>query len=114
MPGAEHIADHIKFHATRLLPLKQKALAARANSAIIDSFEGKPIECRAMVAFEPKKPLTACDIIVAPPKAGEVRLEGTEDSGDETPTSQAGGGDDALDDDDENIIVMNRTDHGFN
>ncbi|CAD5224817.1 unnamed protein product [Bursaphelenchus okinawaensis] len=36
---------------------------------------GKPITCRAMVAWEPKKPLSLEEIEVAPPKAGEVRVQ---------------------------------------
>lgn len=39
------------------------------------STEGKVIECRAAVAWEPKKPLTFETIQVAPPKAGEVRVK---------------------------------------
>lgn len=33
------------------------------------------ISCRAAVAWEPKKPLTIETIEVAPPKAGEVRVQ---------------------------------------
>ena len=36
---------------------------------------GQPIICKAMVAFAPKQPLTLSDVIVAPPKRGEVRLK---------------------------------------
>jgi len=36
---------------------------------------GKPIQCKAAVAWEPKKPLTIETIEVAPPKAGEVRIK---------------------------------------
>ena len=36
---------------------------------------GKPIECKAMVALEAKKPLTLETIIVDPPKEGEVRVK---------------------------------------
>lgn len=35
---------------------------------------GKPIVCRAAVAFEAKQPLSLVDITVHPPKAGEVRV----------------------------------------
>jgi len=37
--------------------------------------EGKPITCKAAVAWEAKKPLDVTDIQVAPPKAGEVRVK---------------------------------------
>ncbi|KAF8778305.1 Alcohol dehydrogenase class-3 like protein [Argiope bruennichi] len=37
--------------------------------------EGKPIQCKAAVAWEPKKPLSLETIEVAPPKAGEVRIK---------------------------------------
>ncbi|OLY80627.1 Alcohol dehydrogenase class-3 [Smittium mucronatum] len=36
--------------------------------------EGKPITCQAAVAWEPKAPLTIEQVIVDPPKAGEVRV----------------------------------------
>lgn len=39
------------------------------------SFVGKPIECKAAVAWEPKKPLIIETVEVAPPKAGEVRIK---------------------------------------
>ena len=35
----------------------------------------KPIECKAWVAYEPKKPLTLETVIVDPPQAGEVRVK---------------------------------------
>ena len=38
-------------------------------------FEGKPIQCKASVAVAPNVPLEVMDIIVDPPKAGEVRLK---------------------------------------
>jgi S-(hydroxymethyl)glutathione dehydrogenase/alcohol dehydrogenase len=36
---------------------------------------GKPITCKAAVAWEAGKPLTIEDIEVAPPKANEVRIQ---------------------------------------
>ncbi|KAJ1859044.1 NAD/NADP dependent alcohol dehydrogenase [Coemansia sp. RSA 1822] len=39
------------------------------------SFEGKPIKCKAAIAWEAGKPLSVEEIEVAPPKAGEVRLK---------------------------------------
>lgn len=74
------IADHIRWHAFKLNKIKQDALAEKAIEAatlLIQNNKtfGKTIICQAMVAFEPKKPLTLCEIEVAPPKAGEVRLK---------------------------------------
>eukprot|EP01088_Endostelium_zonatum_P018736 TRINITY_DN6112_c0_g1_i1.p1 TRINITY_DN6112_c0_g1~~TRINITY_DN6112_c0_g1_i1.p1 ORF type:complete len:382 (-),score=107.43 TRINITY_DN6112_c0_g1_i1:59-1204(-) len=40
----------------------------------MSSTAGKPIKCRAAVAWEAKKPLVIEEIEVAPPKAGEVRI----------------------------------------
>lgn len=39
------------------------------------SYEGKPIECTAAVAWAPKQPLSIEKVIVAPPQAGEVRIK---------------------------------------
>ena len=36
---------------------------------------GQPITCKAAVAWEAKKPLDVTDVVVAPPKAGEVRVK---------------------------------------
>ena len=36
---------------------------------------GKPITCKAMVARAAKEPLVEETIVVAPPKAGEVRVK---------------------------------------
>jgi len=36
---------------------------------------GKPIQCRAAVAWKEKEPLSIETIEVAPPKAGEVRVK---------------------------------------
>lgn len=36
---------------------------------------GKPIECKAAIAWEAKKPLEVTDIIVDTPKRGEVRVK---------------------------------------
>lgn len=41
------------------------------NSATV----GKPITCKAAVAWEAKKPLTIEDVVVAPPGPGEVRVK---------------------------------------
>ena len=39
------------------------------------STEGKPITCKAAIAWEAKKPLVIEEIEVAPPKKGEVRIQ---------------------------------------
>ena len=39
------------------------------------STEGQVIQCKAAVAWEPKKPPVIETINVAPPKAGEVRVK---------------------------------------
>jgi len=48
------------------------------STALLESFKataGKPITCKAAVAWAPKTPLDVTDIQVAPPKAGEVRIK---------------------------------------
>ena len=42
---------------------------------VMSDTQGKPIQCKAMVARAPKQPLTAETITVDPPKAGEVRVK---------------------------------------
>ena len=37
--------------------------------------QGKPIECKAAVAWGPKQPLSVETVVVDPPKAGEVRIK---------------------------------------
>ena len=71
--------DHIDFHAKRLVPkAREEALAATLVKdaevlKTVADMAGKPIKCKAMVAFAPKEPLRLEEIWVAPPKAGEVR-----------------------------------------
>ena len=36
---------------------------------------GKPITCKAAVAFAATEPLRVCDVVVAPPQAKEVRIK---------------------------------------
>ena len=36
---------------------------------------GKPIDCKAAIAWEAKKPLEVRTVTVAPPQAGEVRIK---------------------------------------
>jgi len=52
--------------------------ALRKMNGAIENFKataGKVINCKAAVAWEPKKPLDITEIQVAPPKAGEVRVK---------------------------------------
>jgi S-(hydroxymethyl)glutathione dehydrogenase/alcohol dehydrogenase len=67
------IENHINFHASHLLKAQQ-ALNAESEYDFSET-HGKPIQCKAMVAREPKQPLTEENIIVDPPKAGEVRVK---------------------------------------
>jgi S-(hydroxymethyl)glutathione dehydrogenase/alcohol dehydrogenase len=69
------INDHIKFHAKRLKQAAGKLRASRAVRAGGEDTAGKPIRCKAMVARAPKEPLSEEEIIVDPPKAGEVRVK---------------------------------------
>jgi S-formylglutathione hydrolase len=64
------IKNHINFHASHLLKAQQ-VLNAESECDFLET-HGKPIQCKAMVAREPKQPLTEENIIVDPPKAGEV------------------------------------------
>jgi S-(hydroxymethyl)glutathione dehydrogenase / alcohol dehydrogenase len=73
--------DHVKFHA-KALASKAQAMAdavdVTADPALLAEFAktaGKDIECNAAVAWGPKQPLTNEVVIVAPPKAGEVRVK---------------------------------------
>ncbi len=45
------------------------------SSYDFSSTQGKTIKCKAAVAWEAKKPLDVCEIEVAPPKQGEVRVK---------------------------------------
>ncbi|KFH17945.1 Zn-containing alcohol dehydrogenase, partial [Toxoplasma gondii MAS] len=40
-----------------------------------DGTSAKPITCKAVVCFAPGDPLQVTDIVVAPPKEGEVRIK---------------------------------------
>jgi S-(hydroxymethyl)glutathione dehydrogenase/alcohol dehydrogenase len=70
---AAFIEAHVEFHGKRL---NKKVQSAR-NDVTIDfsATAGQPITCRAMVARAPKTPLVVEEIIVDPPKAGEVRVK---------------------------------------
>ena len=43
--------------------------------AAMSSTIGQPIECKAAIAWEAKKPLDVCTVVVAPPQRGEVRIK---------------------------------------
>ena len=76
---ASFIGDHIKFHADRLrskaLDLAEKTAAAAITTTTAGAATGKPIKCKAMVAWKAKEPLKLETVVVAPPKAGEVRVK---------------------------------------
>lgn len=73
---AAFIEDHVKFHAERLHKTQRRKLLATADDLHdFSNTQGKPIQCKAMVARAPKEPMTEEDIIVDPPKAGEVRVK---------------------------------------
>lgn len=59
---------------------KAGAQIARANANArhatpIHAVAGKPIECKAAIAWEANKPLDVRTVTVAPPQAGEVRIK---------------------------------------
>lgn len=68
------VADHVKFHAQALRTKKTEVL----NTVVMpveETASGESITCKAMVAFAANQPLECRDVIVAPPKAGEVRVK---------------------------------------
>lgn len=75
------VEDHVKFHADKLraakiaLAAKREEEAVKSTQSPPNGKEGAPIKCRAMVAFAPKEPLVCADVVVAAPKAGEVRVK---------------------------------------
>lgn len=90
LPGFDHsyhfmaafVADHVAYHAKKLrTKIAQVATAqAEAEKAVIRTTSlsdtaGKPIRCKAMVARAPKQPLSLEEIVVDPPKTGEVRVK---------------------------------------
>jgi S-(hydroxymethyl)glutathione dehydrogenase/alcohol dehydrogenase len=72
--------DHVRFHASAMAAqaaLKASEVDVTVDPALLASFEataGKPIECQAAVAWGPNQPLSNETVIVAPPKAGEIRV----------------------------------------
>jgi len=69
----EHIAFHAKHLNKREGCLSEVAIMAMAPA--LEGTAGKPITCRAAVAWAPKEPLKVETIIVAPPRKGEVRIK---------------------------------------
>jgi S-(hydroxymethyl)glutathione dehydrogenase / alcohol dehydrogenase len=70
---AAFIEAHIEFHGKRL---NKKVQRARIHVTYdFSATAGQPITCKAMVARAPKTPLVEEEIIVDPPKAGEVRVK---------------------------------------
>ena len=76
---ASFIAEHVKF-ASSAIKTKAKARQAAA-SPFIECLACapsppavEPIICTAMVAFAPNEPLRCERVVVAPPRAGEVRV----------------------------------------
>lgn len=82
-PGYDHsyffisafIENHIQFHGARLNKAQGLLRASSSDDYDFSETEGKPITCKAMVARAPKEPLIEEQIIVDPPKAGEVRVK---------------------------------------
>ena len=76
---AAFIEDHIAFHGERLRKKKQQQQEKiDTTSSLMGEFaktQGKPIQCRAMVARAAKQPMVEEIITVDPPKAGEVRVK---------------------------------------
>jgi len=80
---ATFVADHVAFHATRLREAAVAAAEAEQKIAKLTpptpaaagAVAGQPIKCKAMVAWKAKEPLKLETILVAPPRAGEVRVK---------------------------------------
>ena len=71
---AAFIESHVEYHGHRL---RAKLMKMRATYSTYDfsSTQGQPIQCKAMVARQPREPLVEETITVDPPKAGEVRVK---------------------------------------
>lgn len=62
----KHLARPVTFRTSRPVVVRPFAQMATA---------GKPIECKAAIAWEAKKPLDVTTVTVAPPGPGEVRIK---------------------------------------
>jgi S-(hydroxymethyl)glutathione dehydrogenase/alcohol dehydrogenase len=71
---AAFIEEHVEFHGRRLRA-KLGKLRSTYSTYDFSSTLGQPIQCKAMVARQPREPLIEETIIVDPPKAGEVRVK---------------------------------------
>jgi len=85
---ASFAAEHVKFHAARLRGAALVAAEAAAVPApsvmesatsalasLVGASTARPLTCRAMVAYKAKEPLKCERVVVAPPRAGEVRVK---------------------------------------
>ena len=64
------VSEPYLAHISSLPEVSRATLAAMSDTTV-----GKPITCKAAIAFEAKKPLQICDVVVAPPQAKEVRIK---------------------------------------
>lgn len=67
------MAFHSKHLRARAGRLAEEGL--RSLAPCLESTTGKPITCRAAVAWGPKEPLKTEDVVVDVPRAGEVRIK---------------------------------------
>ena len=65
------VEGHLRFHMKYL----SKGMSAEFGETPIFASAGKPITCKAAVAWKPNQPLSIETIEVAPPKRGEVRIK---------------------------------------
>jgi len=84
-PGYDHsyffiasfMAEHLAFHA-RHLRARAGTLCEASLQSMVPAFAdtvGKPITCRAAVAWEANAPLKTEDVVVEAPRKGEVRIK---------------------------------------
>lgn len=71
---ASYIEDHINYHA-RALRNASMVVSSKPTELPPTDTVGKPIKCKAAVAYAAKEPLKVVEVTVAPPKAGEVRVK---------------------------------------
>ena len=76
------IEEHVAFHADRMAAKTSELAARAAEAAAIAPASAAPAEtvgevitCKAAVAWAPKQPVKTETVLVAPPKAGEVRVK---------------------------------------
>ena len=62
-----YIISFYKTHCMESNPLEQQSHLTEAELQALLATNGKDIECKAAVAWEAKKPLDVCDVIVSPP-----------------------------------------------